>query len=177
MSKFPGKRIEVPGEVPAVEENTTWFDVDLVRIGVEYRILTEAVVKAHFKTGTPERAVVDALGPIGDDRGVAIHVLEKATGTEYLKFDCFEVEPHYHYVKPGTCTYQVDYDPFVNGNDMVNWALDCIENRLPELLDACGAHDLAMKLDRKAFSQARTPVAEAAARADSTAGKVASGIS
>ena len=54
------------------------------------------------------RGLVDESGPtatagwipIGtfDDHGASLHVFGAEDGLEHLRFDCFEQEPHYHYI-------------------------------------------------------------------------------
>ncbi len=50
-----------------------------------------------------------------DDRGVSIHVYDTASMTERLRFDCFDENPHYHYIKPPGGGIVVAYDAAANG--------------------------------------------------------------
>ena len=42
-----------------------------------------------------------------DDFGATLHVCGSADGLEHLRFDCFENEPHYHYIDQGAVTNTV----------------------------------------------------------------------
>src|SRR5665213_568962 len=79
--------------IPPVERNTERFTAGAVTIGVEFRVLTDALIAAMGKKAAPE------IGSL-DDAGVSIHVFVKAADgdLERLRFDCFRKEPHYHYI-------------------------------------------------------------------------------
>ena len=57
------------------------------------------------------------------DQGVSIQVRGEVDGqdTELLRFDCFEIAPHYHYA-PARENTQVMLDPVVSGNP-IGWSL------------------------------------------------------
>ena len=113
------RRVSVP--VPIREENTTYFQAGPILFGVEYRQLNEQVFADHM-ANTPGAAEAWENRPWADDpemnkilqlgfgvegqappdiEGVSIHVLDAASREEYLRFDAFEEEPHYHYISPG----------------------------------------------------------------------------
>lgn len=85
-----------------------------------------------------------------DSAGVCFHVLERSSGKEHLRFDCFDNDPHYHYLDGGSLNVIVAYDTEAF-DDMLSWALQCIEERLPRMLRRTGATALADELP------ARTP--------------------
>ncbi len=82
-----------------------------------------------------------------EDRGWSVHVCDAATGAEYLRFDVFEGDPHYHYIHPGDHHFVVPFDRAASG-DMTEWAIECLRRRLPEMLEHAGASDLAARVDR-----------------------------
>ena len=66
--------------IPANDANTTSFRVGSIRLGVEYRRLTDAVAAA----AQLQRAAGDERGQTTelDDRGVSIHVFGNQDGEE-----------------------------------------------------------------------------------------------
>jgi hypothetical protein len=97
-------------------------------------------------------AELEARSPEGgfSDTGVSIHVCGTDDGYEYLRFDVFDDEPHYHYIHrhdDGTIENQVvDFDPTASG-DMLPWALRCLRDRLPQMLEAAGGGRLIDQID------------------------------
>jgi hypothetical protein len=151
--------------IPPVEAHTEWFAAGPLTIGVEYRLVTEAIAAARqveAATGTDglEAAVLD-------DRGVSLHVVGAVDGLprEVLRFDCFVEDPHYHYVDWRAKANEVLHlDPVADG-DPLAWALERLRTRLPEMLARAGAAELAVGLDAAAIAAALPKVAAAAARA------------
>jgi hypothetical protein len=127
--------------IDPVVENMDVVAVGPVKIGIEFRHLTNEVIIAAGNgdsiTGDGEGA-----GLIFDDSGVSFHVFDAETDVEYLRFDCFDDDPHYHYMVPGKGLVHVAYDSYANG-DMVSWALSCLRSRLPMMLDVAEAGGLA----------------------------------
>jgi hypothetical protein len=151
--------------IPPIEAHTEWFDAGPLRIGVEYRLLTDAIAAA-----APELAA--ASGDVSsqdlhfDDCGVSLHVLGENGGTlrEWLRFDCFVEDPHYHYVSWDEPANEVLHlDPIADG-DPLGWALERVRTRLPRMLERAGAHDLAAQVDATALEAVLPRVAEAAYR-------------
>jgi hypothetical protein len=71
---------------------------------------------------------------------------------EYLRFDCFRVDPHYHYITPAEGHQEiVKFDSVAHG-DMMEWALGRLGDRLPQMLARAGATDLAEAVDPSAVS-------------------------
>lgn len=150
--------------IPPIEAQMKRFDVGPVTIGVEYRLLDEAISAAH----------TDAEGYAGDmanvdisDCGVSLHVFGRSGGEEYeyLRFDCFDEDPHYHYVSYKNQTNQmVHVDPVALG-DPLAWAIERIRTRLPQMLTRAGAPEIAAEVDMVAVDQVLSQVAEAAYRA------------
>jgi hypothetical protein len=60
-----------------------------------------------------------------------------------LRFDCFENEPHYHYIEPAAgANVVVRIDELAVG-DPVEFSLACVEHHLPDMLRNCGVAGLA----------------------------------
>ena len=78
-----------------------------------------------------------------DDGGMSIHVLGTADRLEHLRFDCFDIEPHYHYIRNAEqANVVVRIDTHAEG-DPTAWTLGCLRSRLPEMLAHAGVGDLA----------------------------------
>jgi hypothetical protein len=66
-------------------------------------------------------------------------------GYEYVRFDVFEDEPHYHYIHPTPSGAEIgnnviDFDTAAQG-EMLPWAIECLRTRLPAMLtEAEGGH-------------------------------------
>jgi hypothetical protein len=137
-----GKVVSLPPE-PLVPEQTTFVEGGPIVIGVEPRHITTESLRALY-AGDPQHAAAFAARPAGeiDDQGVSIHVLSAATGKEHLRFDCFDDDPHYHYItheSDGTLQNRwVIFDRAANGA-MLPWALDRLRHHLPHMLAGAGA--------------------------------------
>ena len=85
--------------IPPDAEHTTYIDAGAIRIGVEYRLLDNAELVANYQ-GDEMDEIKSALkdGLVVEDNGVSLHVVGSQDGHEYLRFDLFEGEPHYHYI-------------------------------------------------------------------------------
>ena len=83
---------------------------------------------------------------------------------EHLRFDCFDEDPHYHYVSVRDGSNVVAHlDPVAIG-DPLAWALDRLRHRLPQMLAHAGASDLAERVDAAAIDDVLPRVTEAAFR-------------
>tara|TARA_R110000868_G_scaffold37288_12_gene132087 strand:- start:328 stop:852 length:525 start_codon:yes stop_codon:yes gene_type:complete len=150
--------------IPPIDEHTTYIDAGIVRVGVEYRVLTDDVVAAIRPTlqsaqGQDEGQLVEL-----DDFGVSLHVFAGAQGQqkEYLRFDCFSEDPHYHYVGWTNSANEVLHiDPVADG-DPLAWALERISTRLPQMLTRAGAGDMAQLVDMKLIDHAMPQIKERA---------------
>jgi hypothetical protein len=151
--------------VPPVEANTEYFDAGPLRIGVEYRLVNDAIAAAQ----TLARARGQDAPPqrVPEDRGVSIHVFAVRDGqaSEHLRFDCFEEDPHYHYVSHARRSNELLHlDPVADG-DPVAWALERLRTRLPQMLERAGAGDVVAQIDAGALEAILPRIAEAAYRA------------
>jgi hypothetical protein len=147
-----GKVVTLPPE-PLVPDETTFVAEGPIRIGVERRHITTESLRALYQ-GNPDHAAafearVHRDGTL-DDRGVSIHVLSAATGHEYLRFDCFDEDPHYHYIhheEDGSLRNRwVIYDAAANGA-MLPWALDRLRHHLGQMLAGAGAEPDMVSVD------------------------------
>jgi len=150
--------------IPPVEAQTRYFEAAPVSIGVEYRLLNDAIAARHIEDDAPDMEGVTAL----EDCGVSLHVMithEDGEQLEHLRFDCFDEEPHYHYIDwKGQSNDMVRLDPIADGDPLV-WALDRIRTRLPQMLERAGAPDAARRIDLAAVEAILPRVSEAAFRA------------
>jgi ribulose-5-phosphate 4-epimerase/fuculose-1-phosphate aldolase len=106
----------------------------------------QAVIDDHLgNTGTTTTTV--------DLAGLSIHVLDSA-GVEYLRFDCFDSDPHYHYLRPAQNWQTVcRYDAPASG-DMFTWVLALLRDRLRAVLTEIDAPHLADAIDDVRVSEA-----------------------
>ena len=151
--------------IPPVDAHTEWFDAGAVRVGVEYRLLTDAIAAAHLALPASggERGQTVNL----DDRGVSLHVFARQDGEwrEHLRFDCFAEEPHYHYISyRDRMNDMVRLDPIADG-DALAWALERIRTRLPQMLARARAPEAGRAVAPAELEAALPRIAAAAFRA------------
>lgn len=89
--------------------------------------------------------------------GPTVRVLGAADAHEYLRFDMFNVRPHYHYEPPGVAERVLVIDTVADG-DAVSWSLGRLRDRLAPMLAEAGGHDLAGALDEQVVTRAVTEV-------------------
>jgi hypothetical protein len=156
--------------IPPDPEHTTWVPAGALSIGVECRRLDAAELAASYE-GEQMEEIREALGGrTVEDGGVSIHVAGAEDGHEYLRFDLFEQDPHYHYIEPsGARQTIVHYDRVAMG-DMLAWTLGRLRQRLPEMLERAGGAALAAKLDRALVEAGLARVEELARRAQAALG-------
>jgi len=122
--------------IPMITEHCIPVDAGAVQLVVESRVLTNEIIQDTF-----EGAV--AADVAFDDFGATLHVCGTADGLEHLRFDCFENEPHYHYIDQGAVTNTVVRIDELAVGDPVEFSLACVEHHLPDMLRHCGVGDLA----------------------------------
>jgi len=151
--------------IPPIAAHTQWFDAGAVRFGVEYRLLNDAIAAAaeiEAASGT------DRADPATfDDRGVSIHVegCDAQGALEYLRFDCFEEDPHYHYVSWSARSNEMLHIDTIAEGDPLAWTLERLRTRLPEMLARAGAAHIGKQVDARRIADVLPKVAEAAYRA------------
>jgi hypothetical protein len=177
MTKMIGKVYTMPPQ-PHSPANTEVFDVGAVRFGVEYRDVDPAGLVETYKDNPAYLAELLERSPEGGftDEGVSIHVFGD-DGWEYLRFDVFDDEPHYHFVHntggDEVLNNVIDFDATANG-EMLDWVLGRLRTRLAPMLTRAGGGHLVDRLDPAAIDAALVRVAEvaAAAQASVRAGRV-----
>ncbi len=138
---------------PPDEASTRWIPAGVVTLGVEYRDVDPEDLEALYGHDPAQLAELHATSPDGGfaDEGVSLHLRGTDDGHEYLRFDVFDGEPHYHYVHrtgPGepVVNQVIDFDVAAHG-EMLPWALACLRHRLPEMLPIAGGGHLVPDLD------------------------------
>lgn len=129
---------------------------------VEARTLTDADLNANENTqGDGERHHDTGIY----DGGASVHVIDAATELEYLRFDCFDNEPHYHYIRHATSeNIVIRFDNVAEG-DPLGWTLARLRSRLPEMLTYAGASELAARVRQQDLGPAIDEVGQLIAAA------------
>jgi hypothetical protein len=166
--KNVGNHYKLPPQPPVLAD-TTFVDASAIKIGVEYRELDSEGFQEIYR-GTEYEALALESDPQVDLAGVSLHVYDAQADVEYLRFDCFEGDSHYHYIHEWTTPDDVDnhvvhWDEVANG-PMLPWAFERIRTRLPEMLAEAGAEHLSDKVDAQAISRAVDQVEEIVAGID-----------
>lgn len=160
-----GSTYTVP-PIPPNAEHTTWIDAGAISIGIEYRLLHDAELAANYEGEQMAEIQAATGGEAIEDSGVSLHVAGTDDGHEYLRFDMFELEPHYHYILPsGESQTIVDYDRVAMG-PMLAWALGQIRNRLPAMLSRAGGDALIPKLEAPRIEASLSEVEKIAKEAE-----------
>ncbi|MEM7142866.1 MAG: hypothetical protein AAF548_17715 [Actinomycetota bacterium] len=134
--------------VPPDPASTDYLDFGPLRIGVEYRKVDPASLEAAYGDNAADMAEIVDNSPDGGftDEGVSIHVIDAADGHEYVRFDVFVDEPHYHYVDKaaGTNTL-VHYDDAAFG-PMMPWTLGQLAGPVAAMVERAGGTSLAASI-------------------------------
>jgi len=134
---------------PFDPDSTTWVEAGAVRFGLEARVVTADALREVYRDDPAALAEIEANSPPGgfQDSGLSVHVVDSADGHEYLRFDAFEDDPHYHYIHPsGDHNHWVPFDA-VAGGDVVDFTLACLRERLLPMIECAGGGSLALRLD------------------------------
>ncbi len=164
-----GKVYNIPPQ-PPVDEHNHLIAAGALTFGVEYRDVDPASLRATYAGNAAHLAELEERSPDGGffDSGVSIHVSATSDGHEYLRFDVFDDEPHYHYVHrttDGSVVNQViDFDTTAHG-EMLPWVITRLRTRLPEMLRGAGGAELAAEVDFEAVAPAIDAVERAARKA------------
>jgi hypothetical protein len=146
-----------------IMEQMEVFNAGAVSIGVEFRVLNDALTEAM---GVKEIAAANGY-PTLDDHGVSLHLFVKtAEGNfERLRFDCFNNDPHYHYFSiKGKWQDVLHIDRNVTG-DPLAWAMTMIRTRLQPMLERADVPNAGQYIEPARIEQTLSKVAEAAYRA------------
>ncbi len=139
--------------IPPDEKHTTWIPAGALMIGVEYRVLDDAELAANYAGAQMKEIQANIEGGPVSDNGVSLHVKATHDDHEYLRFDLFEHEPHYHYIEPsGQRQTIVEYDSVAMG-EMLPWALNQLRTRLGEMLRFAGGESVVGRIDTLALDQ------------------------
>jgi hypothetical protein len=134
--KMIGKVYGIPPQ-PPFDENTTYLPAGALTIGVEYRNVDPENLVDTYKDNPEYLAELLEKSPAGGftDEGVSIHVCATDGGHEYLRFDVFDDDPHYHYIHAGdeVVNNVIDFDVLAHG-EMLTWVIERLRTRLPEML-------------------------------------------
>ncbi len=113
--------------IPMIEDHCIAVDAGAVQLVVESRRLTNEIIDATIGPIAAEDIVFD-------DGGASLHVVGTEDGLEHLRFDCFEHEPHYHYIdQADEANTVVRIDELAVG-DPVEFTLTAVERHLPDML-------------------------------------------
>jgi len=128
--------------IPPIEAHCIPLPAGPLTFVIEPRQLTDALAGAALRAQGV--AATGGEPPLGlDDFGATLHVHGTDDGLEHLRFDCFENEPHYHYVRHaegGNLVCRIDQHA---EGDPIAWTLDRLRTRLPEMLEFAGVPELA----------------------------------
>jgi hypothetical protein len=143
--------------IPPDPAHTTYVEAGALSFGVEYRVLTDADLAANYEGRDLEEVQANVQGNV-DDNGVSVHVVGAEDEHEYLRFDLFEHQPHYHYIEPSAQKQTiVQYDAVAMG-EMLPWMLRQLRTRLGEMLVHAGGAALVPKLEPAAIEIALAEV-------------------
>jgi hypothetical protein len=136
--------------IAPVEEHCVPIVAGPVTFVVESRLLTNEILATEM----PEFDLTAAC----DDFGATVHVCDRQ-GVEHLRFDCFEHEPHYHYLMQAEGGQPLCRIGEVADGDPAAWTLERLRQRLPAMVDLAGAHGLARaaETERVAIDQGPPP--------------------
>lgn len=132
--------------VPPNPQHTTYFEAGPLRIGIEYRVVTPEDIAATYDGADLEE--IEQNSPEGgfSDEGLSIHVISVTDDHEYIRFDAFDDDPHYHYVDKAAGTNTViGYDTAANG-PVLGWVHNQLLTRLDPMLRRAGASHIADSL-------------------------------
>jgi hypothetical protein len=160
-----GKVYGIPPQ-PPVEEHQRLFDAGALRFGVEHRDLDPASLVETYKDNPAHLAELLERSPAGGftDSGVTVHVFDASDGREYLRFDVFDEEPHYHYIHrtddESVVNQVIDFDVVAHG-PMLDWTFAALRARLADMLQAAGGAELAARVDASVVAPALDDVEHA----------------
>jgi hypothetical protein len=132
-----GNRYELM-PIPMVTEHCLPVHAGAVDLVVESRQLTDQILAETYPDGEIPEPDVHF-----DDFGASLHVCGAADGLEHLRFDCFELEPHYHYIEQHAQANTIVRIDEIAVGDPIDFSLRCVEDHLPEMLRNAGADTLA----------------------------------
>lgn len=127
--------------IPMEPEHCVEVAAGPIVLVAEARWLSAERVREHASRSGQSDQIDDVEGL--EDSGPSIHVLDAVERIEHLRFDCFEHEPHYHYIDQAAGINTVVRIDDIAEGDPLAWALGRLRSRLPEMLQFVGRDDLA----------------------------------
>ena len=124
--------------VPPVPEHCVPVEAGAVRLVVEARDLLDEAARSRGGVAPPPEQSSQF-----NDFGASLHVCAASDGLEHLRFDCFDHEPHYHYIRNAEAANVIVRLDDVAEGDPIEWTIARLRARLPEMLDHAGAAELA----------------------------------
>jgi hypothetical protein len=162
---LPPEGRQIDKLIAPIAEHMHIVQIGPVEVGVEYRVLNDAVLRDNYGGDDDPnvREIVAGLSGI-EDRGIALHVYDAAHHLERLRFDAFGDWPHYHYVFADGSHKRMEYDTAANGRDMLPWAYERLRSNLGPMLRRAGADELAALVDPASLDEGVRSIATEAAR-------------
>jgi hypothetical protein len=131
-----GIRYEVM-PIPMVPEHCIPVAAGPVQLVVESRHLTNQILHDTYAGNEEVETAIHF-----DDFGASLHVCGP-DGLEHLRFDCFENEPHYHYIEQSNQANTIVRIDELAVGDPIEFSLSCVAQHLPDMLRHTGAGELA----------------------------------
>jgi len=123
--------------IPMVPEHCLPVAAGPVQLVVESRHLTNQILDETYAGNQAVETEIHF-----DDFGASLHVCSP-DGLEHLRFDCFENEPHYHYIEQANQANTVVRIDELAVGDPIEFSLNCVAHHLPDMLRHTGATALA----------------------------------
>jgi hypothetical protein len=134
----------------------TRFEASAVVFVLEGRVVDPESLAASYADDPDGLAEIERHSPEGGfyDSGVSVHVIGTQDGHEYLRFDIFDDDPHYHYVRPSLDhNHWIPFDPIAAG-DMLPFVMRCLRERLGAMLSEAGGAEVAGDLKTSEIAEA-----------------------
>ena len=141
-SDTPTSRVGTTYNIPPAPpdpDSTDWFDAGPLRLGIEYRKVDPTALDAIY-ADSEHLDELHEKSPDGGftDEGVSVHVVSIEDDHEFVRFDMFVDEPHYHYVDKSAGTNTIVLFDSVALGPVVPWTLGQLRSRLPDMLRHAG---------------------------------------
>src|ERR1700738_3394318 len=113
-----------------------------------------------MKRGLPPGSTIEEKDLQFNDFGASLHVYGAEDGLEHLRFDCFEDQPHYHYIDPDEKANVIVRLDDIAEDDPIDWTTSRLRTRLPAILAAVDqVHNLLEEAQRRALDRRATGAA------------------
>jgi hypothetical protein len=127
--------------IPVIPEHCITRAAGPIQLVVESRQLTDELAGAgseQIAAFIAERGTQQM-----QDYGASLHVFGTEDGLEHLRFDCFDQEPHYHYIRQADGAMVICRIDDIAEGDPIQWTIGRLRERLPEMLTFAHAPQLA----------------------------------